>query len=118
VGTVEALAVPALREYAHGAVFFGDGDTPIAPGVSPLGRDQSALRIKIETVRPAARLAIDGRLAGGRAIAHDPIADIAEINAKLRPARRPLGELTFAPQLFQLGPGWNDGILRSHRRDC
>src|SRR5437773_12376600 len=87
VGTVEAFSLPALGQDSHRAVFFSDGDAPIATGIGPLGRNEPALRIKIQAIGPAARLAIDHRLARRRAIAHDAVADVAEIDAKPRPTR-------------------------------
>src|SRR5207249_5013004 len=116
--TVEAFSLPALGQDSHRAVFFSYGDAPIATGISPLGRDEPALRIEIQAIGPAARLAVDRGLAGGRAIAHDPIADVAEIDAKPRPTRRPLGELPLDPQLLQLRPDRNDGIFRGGGLAC
>src|SRR5207247_845520 len=59
VGTVEALALPAVRQNPHFAVLLGDRDAAIAPGVGTLGGDEAALRVEVQAVGPAAWLAIN-----------------------------------------------------------
>src|SRR5205814_10518560 len=102
IGAVEALALPAVGERANPAVLLGNADAAVAAGVRSLAGNEPALRITVEAVGPAAWLAVDGRLAGGRVIAHDAIADVTEIDPAARTVDRALGERALAPHLLNL----------------
>ena len=72
------------------------------PMFAPSQAIEPTLRVELQPVRPPARVAKRGRLAGLRVELHDAVADVGEVNAPVRPFGRPLGELPFRPELFEL----------------
>ena len=86
-------------------------DAAVAAGVGPFAGDEPALRVEVEPVGPAARVAELGRLAGLRVELHDAVADVGEVDAAVGAVGRPFGELALAPELFELGPVRDDGVV-------
>src|SRR5262249_17398165 len=111
VGAVEAFAHPPVGQDADGAVLLGDGDAAIAALVGALAGHETPLRIEVETVGPAARVAVLRRPATGGIVLHDAIADVREVDAAARTVGRTLGELALAPQLFEFGVGRHDRVV-------
>src|SRR5262249_61815311 len=80
VGAVEPLALPLVREGADLAVPVGDLDAAIAAAHGAFAGDEPALRIEVEPVGPAARLAKLAGFAAGRVVLPDAIADVPEVH--------------------------------------
>src|SRR5438552_3531524 len=78
--------------------------------------EPSGLSGEVRAVGPAAGIAILGRLARGRVVLHDPIPDVAEVDAAIRAVGGALGKGALAPDFLELGPLRHDLRLRRARQ--
>src|SRR5262249_29107770 len=102
VGAIEHLVLVLVGERLDLAV-FSDTDAPIAAGVRSLASDQSTLAVELQPVRSPGRIAEHRRFAGRWVVFHNPIADIAEVNAAVGSLARAFGEFSFEPKPLDLG---------------
>src|SRR5262249_34907606 len=105
VRTVESLVVVLLRQALYFAVLVRDADSSIAAGVRTFARNKPANLVELQPVRPAGGIAENSRLLGRRVELHDPIPNVAEVDARVRPETRAFRELAVAPEFLQLGFG-------------
>jgi hypothetical protein len=95
--------LPLVGEDGDRAVLLGARDAPLAAGVRAFAGHEPALRIELESVGAAAGLAMLGGRHGLGVELHDAVADVAEVDAVIRSVGGSFGELTVAPEFFELG---------------